>query len=785
MPETPVERSPEAPTSEPVSVVLTVRDDAEGLRRVLAGLAAQVRPPDEVIVVDGGSEPGPLGQIHAAVARYPFVHLLAGQTCNIAEGRNRAIHAARHDIIACIDAGCEADPHWLARLTAPFADPAVEVVGGFYRLEATARLQTIVGLLTLPGQLEPVDPLRFNPSARSLAFRRRVWERAGGFPNWLYTAEDTLFDLKLRTLDPSPRYVFVEDAVVNWQPRQGWRAVFRQYRAYARGEARIGRRGAVQRAVTRRHVVALAWLLLGVLATLGGAWWPVLVGLAAGLWWLARPLHEQAARVRRKTGRGFDYVLALAVGEWLALAGWMGRRWGRQDRRLEPRLYVDKLRQYLGSESADVLIPPWALACPPPPRTLVVTWHWPPVNRASANVLAALFAPAPAGVFRVLTRRMPTLPAEDGLPCPGIAVERVSWPLQDDRPVRGWTLLANVTTVLRMLWRARRLDAAEPVQRVLTVHPSAYGLLAGWLIARRLSVPLIAYMHDLCSETLITRSRLRRWLWRRLDARILRAASLVIVPSPSFVEHYQRRGINRTWVLPHCLPADVWPAPAPAAGDKLRLIYAGHVYEAHADAVAALIDALHPADAVELAFLSRPQPLLREQPCRWLPRPQALEQIRQADAAVVALGFQSPYPDEIRCCFPSKIVDYVGLGKPVLAVVPAGCFVDRLVRETGCGVVVNTLDQAAIRAAVEELRSPEVLARCRAGALALAAQLDAAYWHHELLLRLSMSPWPVRASQPFPARHEAGALPSREPAVALLTGTTHTMPEPATGVTAH
>ena len=38
----------------------------------------------------------------------------------------------------------------------------------------------------------------FLPSGRSIAFKKSAWKEVGGYPENLYTGEDTLFDLKLK-----------------------------------------------------------------------------------------------------------------------------------------------------------------------------------------------------------------------------------------------------------------------------------------------------------------------------------------------------------------------------------------------------------------------------------------------------------------------------------------------------------------------------------------------------------------------------------------------------------
>jgi glycosyltransferase involved in cell wall biosynthesis len=738
---------------EPVSVIVTVADDLNGLRVMLDSLTKQTRTPDEVVVATGGRKPsnGPLTEL---VESYPFARLATGKKCNIAEGRNRAIRNARHEIIACIDAGCEAKQDWLEKITAPFNDPTVEVVGGCYNVDGRTWFEQLVGLVTMPGAVRPVDPLHFNPSARSLAFRRAAWQRAHGFPNWLKTAEDTLFDLKLRSLDPPPNYYFAGDAVVNWRPRSTPAAVFRQFFGYARGEAQIGRGRAVHSYHSRRYVTIILWLIAAlvsgvqsyVLASLG----TMFLALLILLW----PHHRQARLARRKMHSGPMYMAGLAIGEWVTLGQWLGFRRGRKDRKEEPDVYIDRLRAYLGSDSADISVPAWSMRAVPLPRTLIISWHWAPTNRASANVMAALFQNAPSSAFRVITRHLPMPPVDARTLCPPIPTEYVDWPLPDDRPVRIWTALADLTTLVKMIRRADRLNDRWGVERVLSVFPHRFSMVGGWLVARRLGVPYVAYMHDLCSEAIITRVRAKKILWRIIDRKLLRHAWMVIVPTEEFAQHYRSRGIRRLWTLPHCLPTGVPPSEPHDEQETLRIIYSGNVYEPHEDAIAAILQATRDLPEVRFTFQSNPHPLLRDQSAAWLSRRQAMENLQEADVFLVALGSRTPYPLEIHGCFPSKITDYLAVGRPILAVVPPGCFVDRFIRETGCGLVVNSLNPTSLREAIERLRDPQLREQMAAAGRRVTEQIEPDYWFSLLRQRLVFGPPHQSSAPPFPAQSE-------------------------------
>ena len=111
--------------------------------------------------MDAGSTDHTREIISEHIARGLPARLLVEPGANRARGRNLAIREATGDVIASIDAGCVAEPDWLARLVAPFesGDPP-HVVSGYYRPEATSLRQQAIAAATVPDVSE-VDPQTF------------------------------------------------------------------------------------------------------------------------------------------------------------------------------------------------------------------------------------------------------------------------------------------------------------------------------------------------------------------------------------------------------------------------------------------------------------------------------------------------------------------------------------------------------------------------------------------------------------------------------------------------
>lgn len=235
-----------------VTVISTVRNEGEALRPLLESLRDQTRPPDEIVICDGGSTDYTLDILKAYQSHLPLKIIVAPGS-NISQGRNRAIAAAEGPIIACTDAGVVLSPNWLAELTRPIEEEGATVVSGWFEPDPYSNFEVVMGATVLP-DLSDIDPTEFLPSSRSVAYCKSAWDAAGGYPEWLDYGEDLLFDLALRQIyGPFP---FASKAVAYFRPRPDLRAYSRQYIRYARGDGKAN-------LWPKRHVTRYLTYLLG------------------------------------------------------------------------------------------------------------------------------------------------------------------------------------------------------------------------------------------------------------------------------------------------------------------------------------------------------------------------------------------------------------------------------------------------------------------------------------------------------------------------------------------
>ena len=242
-----------------ISLIATVLNEGDNIHQLFDSILAQTRPPDEIVIVDGGSSDDTVAVIEGYRDRLPL-RLLHEPGCNISEGRNRAIAGARGHIIAVTDAGVRLDPAWLQRISAPLLQNAgLNVVSGYFRADPRAPFEIALGAASLPLARE-IDPATFLPSSRSIAFRKSAAVAASLYPEWLDYCEDLVFDIRLRA--GAGPFTFEPDALAYFRPRPNLRAFFRQYYLYARGDGKAN-------LWAKRHVIrylTYLFLLPGLLA---------------------------------------------------------------------------------------------------------------------------------------------------------------------------------------------------------------------------------------------------------------------------------------------------------------------------------------------------------------------------------------------------------------------------------------------------------------------------------------------------------------------------------------
>jgi cellulose synthase/poly-beta-1,6-N-acetylglucosamine synthase-like glycosyltransferase len=211
-----------------ISLVTTCLNEISNIEKFLNSVISQSKLPDELIIVDGGSSDGTIDSITKFKKWYKWIKLIVSKGVSRGKGRNLAIEKSKNEMIAVADAGCILNKNWLKNLITPFKK-GYDVVVGYYEPFHENDFQFFAGKLLVSKNIEEIARI----SSRSLAFRKDVWEKTGGYEENVDVGEDTLFHWKITK--HNYKMVFQKNAIVYWIMPKNSKELFKKFFKYGAG----------------------------------------------------------------------------------------------------------------------------------------------------------------------------------------------------------------------------------------------------------------------------------------------------------------------------------------------------------------------------------------------------------------------------------------------------------------------------------------------------------------------------------------------------------------------
>ena len=322
-------------------------------------------------------------------------------------------------------------------------------------------------------------------------------------------------------------------------------------------------------------------------------------------------------------------------------------------------------------------------------RILIVAQRFPPSIGGTPTVMRNLCAALPADRIAVISMDDLSGEGKADMPFPQTRMKRPNKVIRKFDP----TFYTQIPTVMRA---AAKLCPKEETEAIVGVFQNVCFLLAAWRLAKKWKKPFFPYYMDTWGET---RSR---WLDRKLAAffepRVFRDAEKILMLSDPLMGYYQQKYpdlAERMACIPHCLPPDwreIRNRPIQKKWKRegeLLIVYTGQIYGPTADPIANLVRALplledlnprviisSPDSADQLTKFGIPEND-RVKLIHLDSQDEVFDLQKQADILFNPVSFKNPKHPQIQTLFPTKTIEYLVAGKPMLVHGPLeAAFVD-------------------------------------------------------------------------------------------------------------
>lgn len=263
-----------------VSIIVPCYNEEKRIRALLDALFAQTYPHNdlEIIIADGHSTDRTRAEIDAFQAMRPGLALrvIDNDARSIPAALNRAIEAARGEIIVRLDAHSAPYPDYVERSVANLRAGLGQNVGGVWEIRPGAETWIGRGIAAAAAHPLGVGDALYRHATQAAAvdtvpfgcFQRETWERIGRFDETLLTNEDYEFNTRIRLaggriwLDPAIRSIYFSRGTLGALAKQYWRYGFWKWQMLRRYPKTLRWRQAIPPLFVFSLLagLALAWL---------------------------------------------------------------------------------------------------------------------------------------------------------------------------------------------------------------------------------------------------------------------------------------------------------------------------------------------------------------------------------------------------------------------------------------------------------------------------------------------------------------------------------------------
>ncbi len=240
-----------------ITVICPVFNESAYIMSVLDFFTKAQPIEKELILVDGNSTDNTCALIETYALSHPNIVLLHNPDRYVPYALNKAITAAKGDIIVRLDAHTDYSPDYFVQIIETFAKTGADIVGGPMRIAKGNTVQNAIGLATSTvfgvgnSSFHFENYQGFTDSVYLGAWKSKIFEKTGLFDTTFKRNQDDEFHYRAKSMgfrvyqDPSIKLYY--------HPRKTFALLFKQYYQYGLYKPMVLKK--VKSGMNLRHII--------------------------------------------------------------------------------------------------------------------------------------------------------------------------------------------------------------------------------------------------------------------------------------------------------------------------------------------------------------------------------------------------------------------------------------------------------------------------------------------------------------------------------------------------
>ena len=258
------------------------------------------------------------------------------------------------------------------------------------------------------------------------------------------------------------------------------------------------------------------------------------------------------------------------------------------------------------------------------------------------------------------------------------------------------------------------LVSEEKCQSIVCFYPDEFYLIASSIVAKKNSIPIYPYFHNLYYEN---KNGLSAIIAKIVQKKLFNQAPWVYLISEGLLSEISHKYPNNIFkILLHTADIkDKLLEDKIVKKDITQISFLGNVNNSNKDALSFFVNTLDEFEGIRINLItSQPKHILKKEKLLKhnvivkanLSDEEVIIELESSDILILPHGYSGPLSNsEYKSAFPTKTINYLQSGTPIIALIPENSYLNNFLSKNQCAFCITNKNKQAIFSAIKDIKT--------------------------------------------------------------------------------